>query len=101
MVSLQPYKYKPDLQGYLKEWGVKRVFVTGLATDFCVAWTALDARKAAFETYLKKKPDAEDKLQIISMTLRPGEDIIVGKRLRQLLTAARTKSAEQSVGRSQ
>jgi nicotinamidase/pyrazinamidase len=24
--------------------------VTGLATDFCVAWTALDAHKAAFET---------------------------------------------------
>jgi seryl-tRNA(Sec) selenium transferase len=40
-----------------------------------------------------EKPDAEDKLQIISMTLKPGEDIIVGKRLRQLLTAARTKGA--------
>jgi hypothetical protein len=39
------------------------------------------------------KPGAEDKLQIISMTLKPGEDIIVGKRLRQLLTAARTKGA--------
>jgi len=37
-----------------------------------------------------EKSDAEDKLQIISMTLKPGEDIIVGKRLRQLLTAART-----------
>jgi uncharacterized pyridoxal phosphate-dependent enzyme len=39
------------------------------------------------------KPGAEDKLQIISMTLKPGEDIIVGKRLRQLLTAARTRGA--------
>jgi L-seryl-tRNA(Ser) seleniumtransferase len=39
------------------------------------------------------KSDAEDKLQIISMTLKPGEDIIVGKRLRQLLTAARAKVA--------
>jgi nicotinamidase/pyrazinamidase len=26
--------------------------VAGLATDFCVAWTALDARKSAFETYV-------------------------------------------------
>ncbi len=25
---------------------------TGLATDFCVAWSALDARKAGFETYV-------------------------------------------------
>jgi uncharacterized pyridoxal phosphate-dependent enzyme len=39
------------------------------------------------------KPGREDKLQIISMTLKPGEDIIVGKRLRQLLTAARSKAA--------
>jgi uncharacterized pyridoxal phosphate-dependent enzyme len=40
-----------------------------------------------------ERSDAEDRLQIISMTLKPGEDIIVGKRIRQLLTAARTKSA--------
>jgi len=40
------------LGGYLKERGIKRVFVTGLATDFCVAWTALDARKAGFEVYV-------------------------------------------------
>jgi nicotinamidase/pyrazinamidase len=28
------------------------VYVTGLATDFCVAWTAMDARKAGFEAYV-------------------------------------------------
>ncbi|WP_246725307.1 bifunctional nicotinamidase/pyrazinamidase [Beijerinckia sp. L45] len=38
------------LAGYLRERGFTRVFVTGLATDFCVAWTALDARKAGFAT---------------------------------------------------
>ncbi|MGH9452510.1 MAG: hypothetical protein ACRD2O_00900, partial [Terriglobia bacterium] len=41
----------------------------------------------------RKKSGADDrrpdKLQIVSMTLRPGEEIIVGKRIRQLLTAAR------------
>jgi len=40
------------LQGYLQERGVRRVFVAGLATDFCVAWTALDARQAGFDTYV-------------------------------------------------
>lgn len=40
---------KTGLAGYLKERGISRVFVVGLATDFCVAWTALDARKAGFE----------------------------------------------------
>jgi uncharacterized pyridoxal phosphate-dependent enzyme len=34
-------------------------------------------------------PRHEDKLQIVSMTLRPGEEIIVGQRIRQLLTQAR------------
>ena len=45
-------KTPTGLAGYLKARGIKTVFVTGLATDFCVAWTALDARKAGFETYV-------------------------------------------------
>lgn len=40
------------LAGYLRERGIERLFVAGLATDFCVAWTALDARKAGFDTYV-------------------------------------------------
>ena len=40
------------LTGYLRELGVTRVFVVGLATDFCAAWTAIDAVGAGFETYL-------------------------------------------------
>jgi len=38
------------LAALLEARGVKRVFVCGLASDFCVAWTALDARAAGFET---------------------------------------------------
>lgn len=45
-------KTPTGLGGYLKQRGIKRVFVTGLATDFCVSWTALDARKAGFEVYV-------------------------------------------------
>jgi uncharacterized pyridoxal phosphate-dependent enzyme len=36
-----------------------------------------------------RAPRKDDKLQIVSMTLRPGEEIIVGKRLTELLTQAR------------
>jgi nicotinamidase/pyrazinamidase len=43
---------RTGLRGYLQERGVRKVFVSGLATDFCVARTALDARKSAFETYV-------------------------------------------------
>ncbi len=41
-------KTPTGLGGYLKQRGFKRVFVAGLATDFCVAWTALDARREGF-----------------------------------------------------
>lgn len=37
------------LAGYLRERDLQRCFIAGLATDFCVAWTALDARKLGFE----------------------------------------------------
>jgi nicotinamidase/pyrazinamidase len=37
------------LAGYLHDTGVKRVLCCGLATDYCVAWSALDARSAGFE----------------------------------------------------
>src|SRR5947208_8726301 len=40
------------LAAYLKARQIERLFVAGLATDFCVAWTALDARKAGFEIYV-------------------------------------------------
>jgi nicotinamidase/pyrazinamidase len=40
------------LAAYLKARKLQRLFVAGLAADFCVAWTALDARKAGFETYV-------------------------------------------------
>jgi nicotinamidase/pyrazinamidase len=46
------HKSPTGLAGYLKQRGIKSVFVTGLATDFCVAWTAMDARKLGFETYV-------------------------------------------------
>jgi nicotinamidase/pyrazinamidase len=40
------------LAGYLKERGFQRLFFAGLATDFCVAWSVLDARVAGFEAVL-------------------------------------------------
>ena len=42
-------KTTTGLAAYLKARGVKSVYICGLATDFCVAWTALDARKAGFK----------------------------------------------------
>lgn len=40
------------LAGYLRERGMKRLFLTGLATDFCVLYSALDARREGFEVFV-------------------------------------------------
>ena len=37
------------LGGYLKERGLRRLMMAGLATDFCVAYSALDAARLGFE----------------------------------------------------
>jgi nicotinamidase/pyrazinamidase len=37
------------LAGLLRERGFERIYLAGLATDFCVAWSALDAKAAGFE----------------------------------------------------
>lgn len=40
------------LSGYLKNRGFSRLYLAGLATDYCVAWSALDARREGFEVVL-------------------------------------------------
>ena len=42
------------LAGYLRDRGVERVFCLGLAYDYCVAYSALDARREGFEAVVVK-----------------------------------------------
>lgn len=42
-------KTPTGLTGYLRQRGIKRCYLAGLATDFCVAWSAIDARAAGFQ----------------------------------------------------
>ena len=46
------YKKSTGLAGYLRERKVQKVFVCGLAADYCVFFTAKDALKENFETYI-------------------------------------------------
>ncbi len=48
------HKKKTGLDDYLKAQGVQEIYVVGLATDYCVKFTALDAAEAGFKTYLIK-----------------------------------------------
>ena len=40
------------LGGYLRERGLERLFLVGLATDFCVHYSAIDARRLGFAVVL-------------------------------------------------
>lgn len=55
-----------ELEAILRDRGVTRVVVCGLATDYCVRATALDAVRLGFETILA--PDA-----IAAVDLEPGD----------------------------
>jgi nicotinamidase/pyrazinamidase len=59
------------LAGQLKQRGVRRVAVCGLATDYCVLNTALDAIAAGFETLVV--PEA---MRTVDVTPGDGERAI-------------------------
>lgn len=46
------HRKSTGLGEYLREQGVRSVYVMGLATDYCVRWTALDAIQFGFRTHL-------------------------------------------------
>ena len=52
---------------YLKQKQVTELYVTGLATDYCVRASALDAAKAGFKTYVVT--DA-----VAAVNVKPGDD---------------------------
>ena len=66
-----------DLESMLRGRGIDRVVVVGLATDYCVSATALDAIKLGFRTEVLQ--DA-----IASVDLQPGD----GERARSTMLAA-------------
>lgn len=45
-------KTATGLKGYLIERRINRLFLVGLATDYCVSYTAMDAVKAGFEVFV-------------------------------------------------
>ena len=45
-------KTRTGLAGYLRERGLSRVFIAGLALDFCVRWSAKDARHDGFTVFV-------------------------------------------------
>ena len=46
------HRQQTELHEYLQSRGVDEVFIVGLATDYCVKFTALDAAKLGYKTIL-------------------------------------------------
>jgi nicotinamidase/pyrazinamidase len=66
-------KTPTGLAGYLRERGIRQLHVCGLATDFCVAWTALDGRAAGFEVTLIE--DASRAIDLEGSLARAWQDL--------------------------
>jgi nicotinamidase/pyrazinamidase len=43
---------RTGLTGYLRERGLGRIFLAGLAYDYCVRYSAIDSMRAGFETFV-------------------------------------------------
>jgi nicotinamidase/pyrazinamidase len=72
-----------ELDAILRRRGIRRVVVCGLATDYCVAATALDAASLGFETNVLRGA-------IRAVDLEPGD----GERALQRLVAAGVELVE-------
>lgn len=65
-----------ELEGLLRDRGIERVVVCGLATDYCVLATALDAVRLGFDTSL-----LTDAVAAVNLQAGDGEDAL--RRMRE------------------
>jgi nicotinamidase/pyrazinamidase len=72
------------LAGWLTARGVKRLFLVGIATDFCVGWSAIDAAEAGFETYV-----IEDATRPVAVPLGDGRTTLDLARAEMLAAGVR------------
>lgn len=70
------HKTPTGLAGYLNDREVRRVWLAGLATDFCVSWSAIDALAHGFEVVLLEDAcraiDLEGSLEAAMRQMRSG-----------------------------
>lgn len=75
-------KQDTGLSAYLKSRGVERVYLVGLATDYCVKYTALDAVELGFETTVIKDAVKAVNLQTTDQENAINEMIEAGVRIK-------------------
>ena len=81
------------LAGYLNERDVGRLFVVGLATDFCVAWTAIDGAAAGYEvTVIEDAARAIDNAGSLERAWADMADAGVGRIVSKEILGQKSKS---------
>ena len=59
----------------------------------CIELLSTQGNRSLLPQLRKASADTVNKLQVVSMTLQPGEELIVGRRLREVLNKARKAKA--------
>jgi nicotinamidase/pyrazinamidase len=95
------HRKSTGLGEYLKEQGVTSVYVCGLATDYCVMWTALDAVDLGFKTYLIEDAchgvdaNAGDVQRAIQQMQAQGVIVVQSRQLRDSIEGANRTERDQ------
>ena len=81
--SDQGGKFRSGLTSFLRERGVRRVFLAGLALDLCVAASAIDAAQEGFATYVVDdacRPSKPDLIEETRQRLERGNVTVINER---------------------
>jgi nicotinamidase/pyrazinamidase len=77
-------KTATGLDGWLRQRGFRRLFLVGLATDFCVAWSAEDAARLGYDVTV-----IEDACRGIGIPLADGRTTLGEARARLIAIGVR------------
>jgi nicotinamidase/pyrazinamidase len=77
------------LDGWLRQRGFRRIFFAGLATDFCVAWSAEDALRLGYDVFV-----IEDACRGIGIPTAAGRTTMDETRARLLALGARFATSD-------
>jgi nicotinamidase/pyrazinamidase len=89
------HRKSTGLENYLREKGVKDIFIAGLTTDYCVKYSVLDALQLGFRPYVILDAcrgvnlNAKDSERSVAIMREGGAIILSVKDLRDLLEAER------------
>jgi nicotinamidase/pyrazinamidase len=81
------------LDGWLRQRGFRRVFLVGLATDFCVAWTAEDAARLGYDVTV-----IEDACRGIGIPTADGHTTLDEAHARLTALGVRFANSHESMG---